>query len=152
AGTPRHAPVPAGPRHPHPALRGGNRPMLDSRTARAPGDAPGGFLVAGPDRSSVSGNPSRDHPRRASVAGLVSSSPGPTVIGDPAVEVRDVVASTADVGPGALFFCVPGEHRDGHEFAAEAVRRGAVALVVQRRVEVDPGATQVIVPSVRAAM
>ena len=35
--------------------------------------------------------------------------------------------------PGALFFAVPGERADGHDFAAEAVERGAVALVVERR-------------------
>ncbi len=37
------------------------------------------------------------------------------------------------VSPGNLFFCVPGFTRDGHDFAADAVARGAVALVVERR-------------------
>ena len=32
--------------------------------------------------------------------------------------------------PGTLFFCVPGFTRDGHDFAADAIARGAVALVV----------------------
>jgi UDP-N-acetylmuramoyl-L-alanyl-D-glutamate--2,6-diaminopimelate ligase len=125
--------------------------MLDSRSARAPDDTSGGFLVAGPDRSSVSGNPSRDHVRQAPVADLVASLPRAEVAGDRAVEVIDVVANSAEVRPGALFFCVPGEHRDGHDFAGEAVRRGAVALVTQRRLDVGPP-VQVMVPSVRAAM
>ena len=38
------------------------------------------------------------------------------------------------VAPGALFFCVPGARADGHDFAAEAVERGAAALVVERDV------------------
>ena len=36
------------------------------------------------------------------------------------------------VEPGTLFFCVPGFTRDGHEYAPDAVERGAVAVVVER--------------------
>jgi len=53
-------------------------------------------------------------------------------------------------GPGCLFFCVPGFVRDGHDFAADAVARGAVALCVER--PLDLPVPQVVVPSVRAAM
>ena len=52
--------------------------------------------------------------------------------------------------PGALFFCVPGEHSDGHEHAADAVAAGAVALVVERPLGL--GVPELLVPSVRAAM
>jgi UDP-N-acetylmuramoyl-L-alanyl-D-glutamate--2,6-diaminopimelate ligase len=45
---------------------------------------------------------------------------------------------------------VPGRQADGHDFAADAVERGAVALVVERPLEVD--APQVVVPDARAAM
>ena len=45
--------------------------------------------------------------------------------------------TTAVVPPGTLFFCVPGFTRDGHDFAAEAVARGAVALVVERALDLD---------------
>src|SRR5207247_5599575 len=50
----------------------------------------------------------------------------------------------------SLFFCVPGAKADGHDFAAEALERGAAALVVERRLELE--APQLVVPSVRAAM
>jgi UDP-N-acetylmuramoyl-L-alanyl-D-glutamate--2,6-diaminopimelate ligase len=53
-------------------------------------------------------------------------------------------------GPGTMFFCVPGFVRDGHEFAPDAVRRGAAALCVER--ELDLPIPQVVVPSVRWAM
>ncbi len=52
--------------------------------------------------------------------------------------------------PGALHVCVPGHTADGHDFAAEAVRRGAAALVVER--ELDLGVTQLVVESARRAM
>ena len=54
------------------------------------------------------------------------------------------------VAPGALFFCVPGFVVDGHEFAPDAVRRGAAAVVCERAL--GTGVPEVVVPSVRAAM
>jgi UDP-N-acetylmuramoyl-L-alanyl-D-glutamate--2,6-diaminopimelate ligase len=49
-----------------------------------------------------------------------------------------------------LFFCVPGEKVDGHEFAAVAVEAGAVGLVVERELDLD--VAQVVVSDARAAM
>jgi UDP-N-acetylmuramoyl-L-alanyl-D-glutamate--2,6-diaminopimelate ligase len=49
-----------------------------------------------------------------------------------------------------MFFCVVGGKVDGHGFAAQVVEAGAVALVVERELEVD--VPQVVVPSARAAM
>jgi UDP-N-acetylmuramoyl-L-alanyl-D-glutamate--2,6-diaminopimelate ligase len=66
------------------------------------------------------------------------------------VEVTDLAYDTRTVTPGALFFCIPGSAVDGHDLAAEAIGRGAVALVVERRLELD--VPQLIVPSVRAAV
>src|SRR5438105_13601855 len=66
------------------------------------------------------------------------------------LEVTDLAYDHRRVSPGTLFFCVPGMTRDGHEFADEAVARGATALVVERLL--DAGAPQIVVPSVRAAM
>ena len=66
------------------------------------------------------------------------------------VEIRDLAYDTRAVTPGALFFCIRGTTRDGHDLAAEAVERGAVALVVERRLDLD--VPQEVVPSVRAAM
>jgi UDP-N-acetylmuramoyl-L-alanyl-D-glutamate--2,6-diaminopimelate ligase len=70
--------------------------------------------------------------------------------GAPSVEIRDLAYDPRAVTPGALFFCVPGSHADGHDLAAEAVAAGAVALVVERPLPVD--IPQAVVPSVRAAM
>jgi UDP-N-acetylmuramoyl-L-alanyl-D-glutamate--2,6-diaminopimelate ligase len=67
-----------------------------------------------------------------------------------AVEVRDLAYDARAVTPGALFFAVPGERADGHDFAAEAMDRGAVALVVERRLDLP--VPQVVVRDARAAM
>jgi UDP-N-acetylmuramoyl-L-alanyl-D-glutamate--2,6-diaminopimelate ligase len=68
----------------------------------------------------------------------------------PAVEVGGLAYDNRAVEPGALFFCVPGFTRDGHEFAPDAVARGAAALVVTRPLEL--GVPEVQVQDVRAAM
>jgi UDP-N-acetylmuramoyl-L-alanyl-D-glutamate--2,6-diaminopimelate ligase len=66
------------------------------------------------------------------------------------VELRDLAYDARTVEEGSLFFCVPGTHADGHDFAAEAVRRGAAALVVERPLPLD--VPQLVVASARAAM
>src|SRR3712207_4800902 len=68
----------------------------------------------------------------------------------PEVEVSGLAYSSASVTPGTLFFCVPGLRVDGHDFAPDAVERGAVALVVQRPLGL--GVPEVVVDDVRAAM
>jgi UDP-N-acetylmuramoyl-L-alanyl-D-glutamate--2,6-diaminopimelate ligase len=66
------------------------------------------------------------------------------------VQVDGLAYATDQVQPGTLFFCVVGFTRDGHEFAQEAIDKGAVALVVER--PLDLGVPEVRVQSVRAAM
>ncbi len=82
------------------------------------------------------------------VSDVVSAVPEAEPRGD--ATVGDVAFDSREVEPGALFFCVPGEVVDGHEFAADAVAAGASALVVERWLDLD--VAQVKVPSVRLAM
>src|ERR671929_1933522 len=66
------------------------------------------------------------------------------------VEIGDLAYDARAVEPGSLFFCVPGTRSDGHDFAADAVGSGAVALVVERPLDVP--VPQLVVESARAAM
>jgi UDP-N-acetylmuramoyl-L-alanyl-D-glutamate--2,6-diaminopimelate ligase len=70
--------------------------------------------------------------------------------GAPAVEITGLAYSSASVEPGSLFFCVPGFRADGHDFAPDAVERGAAALVCERPLGL--GVPEVVVDDVRAAM
>ncbi len=72
------------------------------------------------------------------------------VLGRLPVEVNDLVYDARAAVPGSLFFAVPGERADGHDFAAGAVERGAVAAVVERSLDVP--VPQVVVRDARAAM
>jgi UDP-N-acetylmuramoyl-L-alanyl-D-glutamate--2,6-diaminopimelate ligase len=76
---------------------------------------------------------------------------GARVLGDGAVEIEELAYDSRRVSPGTLFFCVPGEKTDGHEFASAAVDAGAVGLVAERELS-DVAITQVVVPDARAAM
>src|SRR2546427_11233920 len=81
---------------------------------------------------------------------LVAALGAVEVVNRAPVEVRDLAYDARTVTPGAVFFCVPGAQADGHDFAPEAVEHGAVALVVERPLDVT--VPQVVVPDTRAAM
>src|SRR5215218_1722516 len=66
------------------------------------------------------------------------------------VEISGLAYDNRQVAPGALFFCVRGFSSDGHDFAPDAVARGAAALVVERPLGL--GVPEVVVESARAAM
>src|SRR5438477_10867351 len=66
------------------------------------------------------------------------------------IELSSLAYDNRVVTPGTLFFCVRGFTRDGHDFAPDAVARGAAALVVERQLNLN--VAQVQVQSARAAM
>src|SRR4051812_668335 len=68
----------------------------------------------------------------------------------PPVEVTALAYDNRLVTPGTLFFCVRGFTRDGHDFAPDAIQRGAVALVVERPLGL--AVPEVLVDDARAAM
>src|SRR4051794_32691259 len=75
----------------------------------------------------------------------------PEILGaGPEVEISHLAHDTREVRDGTLFFCVRGFTRDGHDLAPAAIDAGAVALVVER--PLDLGVPEVTVESVRAAM
>jgi UDP-N-acetylmuramoyl-tripeptide--D-alanyl-D-alanine ligase len=55
---------------------------------------------------------------------------------DPAAQVSEVVIDSRRSGPASLFVCLPGDHVDGHDYAAAAVDAGAVAVLASREVGV----------------
>lgn len=46
--------------------------------------------------------------------------------------VRGVAINSREARPGELFFALKGTHTDGHNYVTDALRRGALAAVVQR--------------------
>jgi UDP-N-acetylmuramoyl-L-alanyl-D-glutamate--2,6-diaminopimelate ligase len=70
--------------------------------------------------------------------------------GAAAVDIAGLAYDNRTVSPRDLCFCVRGFTTDGHQFAADAVSRGAAALVVDHLVDLD--IPQVQVADVRRAM
>ena len=83
------------------------------------------------------------------IAELARILPGVLVRGDASTAVVDATVDSRAAGPGSLFCCVVGERSDGHDFAADAVARGASALLVERPLDLD--IAQIRVPDVRRA-
>ena len=55
------------------------------------------------------------------------------------VAVRGVTADSREAGEGALFVAIPGTHADGRQFIADAVRRGAAAVLAPPGTDWPPG-------------
>jgi UDP-N-acetylmuramoyl-L-alanyl-D-glutamate--2,6-diaminopimelate ligase len=66
------------------------------------------------------------------------------------LEITDVNFDSRHVQAGSLFCCIPGVADDGHLHAGDAVAAGAVALLVDRRVDAE--VPQLVVSNVREAM
>jgi len=86
----------------------------------------------------------------SSVSELLAGLDARLIAGDE-VAVSGVAYRSDQVRAGDVFFCVPGFAHDGHEFAADAVSRGAVALVVNRELP-EINAAQYLVGDVRVAL
>ncbi len=70
--------------------------------------------------------------------------------GDPATPISGMEVDSREVQAGDLFICLPGLTVDGHDFAEQAIAKGACALVVERELPVE--VPQLIVSSCRHAM
>ena len=66
------------------------------------------------------------------------------------LEITGLAIDSSKVMRGNLFFCLVGRENDGHTFAADAVSRGAVAIVVERRLALD--VVQIEVENTRKAL
>jgi len=81
---------------------------------------------------------------------LAAAITGARVVGDGSISVTGVSGDSRGVRAGSIFCCVIGARVDGHKFAQEAVARGAVALVVERQLDID--VPQIVVMNSRLAM
>jgi len=72
---------------------------------------------------------------RMTVAEVSRRCEGAIHIADADAVMTSVVTDSRDAVPGSLFVAIVGENADGHEFARQAVERGAVAVLSNRTIE-----------------
>ncbi len=82
---------------------------------------------------------------------LAANLPGAVrLIGGGETQITSIFDDSRKVKPGALFACTPGTKVDGHDFAPQAIEKGAVALLVERELPID--IPQILVSDVRTAL
>lgn len=69
-----------------------------------------------------------------------------------AAEVTSVEYDSRQATAGSLFCCIPGAEADGHDFASDAVGRGAVGLLVERPQDLEVAQAVVPVGAARRSM
>ena len=79
-----------------------------------------------------------------------TSTPTLRIEGAVGATISDVTNDSRAVRDGSLFCCVRGEQYDGHDFARDAVERGATALLVDHHLDVD--VPQIIADETRRTM
>lgn len=73
------------------------------------------------------------------------------VSGPVELEITDIIYDSRKIIPGCVFVCLVGSRVDSHQFAAQAVQNGAVAVIVSYEIDQVP-ATVVTVEDTRYAL
>jgi len=68
------------------------------------------------------------------------------------VEIGGVTNDSRQVRRGYLFVAIKGMKHNGHSFAADAVKRGASAVISERELNLPQAVPQIIVPDTRKAL
>lgn len=77
---------------------------------------------------------------------------GSLLQGDMERVVTGIATDSRSVRPGELFFALPGERTDGHLFAGDAMRRGAIGAVISRTAVLDATWPLILVPDTLRAL
>jgi UDP-N-acetylmuramoyl-L-alanyl-D-glutamate--2,6-diaminopimelate ligase len=74
------------------------------------------------------------------------------IYGDTGIEISDISIDSRIVKDGFLFVAIDGFKLDGHRFALDAVKNGAVAVISQKKLDLSSGIIQIIVKDTRKAL
>jgi len=95
-------------------------------------------------------------PRTIGLARLAASLEGALVQGDADREIEGLAHDSRAIRPGYAFVALRGERHDGHDFVAQAIARGAVAIVADLArvgsLEIPDGVTLVAIDDTRRAL
>ena len=72
--------------------------------------------------------------------------------GNANTQITGISSDSRDIEPGYLFVCFAGVHTDGSKYAAQAVEKGAVAILTTKHLPLPQKAVQIMVPDVHHAV
>ena len=74
------------------------------------------------------------------------------IYGDTGIKISDISIDSRTVKDGFLFVAIEGFKLEGHRFALDAVKNGAVAVMSQKKLDLSSGIIQIIVKDTRKAL
>jgi UDP-N-acetylmuramoyl-tripeptide--D-alanyl-D-alanine ligase len=85
---------------------------------------------------------------------ITAACAGEQLNGSPDELVQRICTDSRKIAPGDLFFALPGENFDGHNFVEEVIRRGAIAVVVEheRKPATPNGCAVITVQNTKSAL
>lgn len=75
-----------------------------------------------------------------------------SIKGNKDIEIESLVYDSRKAEKGSLFVCLSGAKFDGHDYAMDVVEKGAVALLVEKDVDVPDSVTVIKVENARIAL
>lgn len=72
--------------------------------------------------------------------------------GDEHILVTDLVYNSSKAGKGSVFVCMVGAVADGHDYIPDAIKKGAVAIVIEKDIELPKDITVIRVDNGRRAL
>ncbi len=73
------------------------------------------------------------------------------IIGSEHLNISGIAFSSFDVKPGNIFVCISGFKTDGHDYAEDAIQRGAIAVLAEKDIS-DVGVTCIVTDNTRKAL
>lgn len=83
---------------------------------------------------------------------LLTLLPGAKVTGNVDKIIKEIAHDSRKASAGTLFVCIVGATVDGHDYIAQAVKRGATAILTEKAVDVPAGITVIQVQDVKLAV
>ncbi|MGC9965587.1 MAG: UDP-N-acetylmuramoyl-tripeptide--D-alanyl-D-alanine ligase [Syntrophobacteraceae bacterium] len=97
-------------------------------------------------RTCIENNPDRTVEKMfRTVAALAEAAGGEVLRGDPDARLGAISTDTRKIAPGDIFIALRGENHDGHGFVADAVRKGAGAVIVSERIAMPPDSSAAVI-------
>jgi len=72
--------------------------------------------------------------------------------GDTDIEISGIYYDSRNVRPGSLFVCISGFKTDGHLYAQQAVNNGAIAVIAEKKLDIDQNTTYILVDDSRKVL